>query len=273
MPQSTTSRIHREAHAKQCPWLGRIWILFVALGIFSPPVRAQIPGTKDIFQEFPEFTKEEDDERRDSLDFEYSRVVALALHGGYSALSGGLAQTMGNSGTFDLTFNYFMYTQNVIVLSAGVAFANLDVAGTQNYAGLDNKLYNNQPLKYVGTVNMYRFALGYRYYLGHPAYPNIFSFLGLNVELAGGMLLRFERYTIIQNGPQHPGLLHFGDTSPIVALTTGMEFPFLLEDLFFGLRVGYQLALLSDEGDRGFVGEARDGDWFLGNAYVMLHLE
>lgn len=273
MTQGIIPNITREARRHQTYVLQLGMILMLWAGLFPPLTHAQIPGSKDVFQEFPEFTKEEDDERRDSIDFEHSRSVALALHGGYSLITGGLAQSMSNSSSIDLAFTYFMYTQNAIVLYLGTGFAGLNVAGTQNYAGLDGKLYKNQPLKYVGTVNMYRVALGYRYYLGHPAYPNIFSFLGMNLELAGGMLWRFERYTITENGPQHPGLLHFGDTSPVIALTLGLEFPFLLESLYFGVRAGYQLALLSDESDIGFVGEPRDGDWFLTNAYVMLHLE
>lgn len=248
--------------------------ILVCLVLLLHPLfsQSQVPGTRDIIQEFPEFTKEESDERRDSMDFEYTRIVALSLHGGYNVLVGGLNQTITSGAAVDIALNYFMYTQNAIVIYAGTSFAGISVNGTQNYTDLDGQP-QTATLRYTGDLTMYRFALGYRYYFGHPASPTIFSAIGLNAELAGGILMRFERYSIQEDGPKHPGLAFFSDISPIFIFSVGVEFPFVFEDTYFGLRLGYQLSFLSDDSGQGYVNEPRDADWFPLSAYLMIHLD
>jgi hypothetical protein len=259
---------------KPNPTAIHIFLYLILISSCLPRVgAAQIPGSVDIIQEFPDFAKEENDERQDSIDFEHSRVVAFSFHGGYDLIQGGLSSSMTNGASIDVALNYFMYAQSAFVLRVGTAFADLDVAGLETYPGLDGLLHENEPLRYIGGVTMYRFTMGYRHYFGHPAYPSLFSFLGLNAELGAGIMLRFERYTILENGPEHPGLLNFSDMSPIIMVSVGVEFPFLIEDIYLGVRGGYQLSLLSDEGDLGFVGENRDADWLNFTAYVMVHLE
>jgi len=250
-----------------CPLL--IGIFFLA----QPKSHAQVPGTEDIIKEFPEFTRELQEERRELLNFEYARVISFSFYGAFDVLIGGLAQTMSNNASFLISFEYYMFAQSVIVIRAGFSEASLAVAGLEDYVDINGVLQVNQPLVYEGSVTMYPITIGYRYYFGHPAYPNFLTLIGLNAELSGGILIREESYTILQDGPNHPGLLFFKDISPIFTLTAGLEFPIVDRSIYFGLRGGFTLALLTDNALGGYVNEPRDGNWATASAYVMVHLE
>jgi hypothetical protein len=234
---------------------------------------AQIPGTVDITKEFPEFTRELTEERAEMMDFEVSRTVSVSGHLGFDLLLGGLSRTQSNHFAFGLSLDYFVHTQLALSLTGGIASASLAVSGLQDYVGTDGVSRTRQPLSYRGTVSLYPVYIGLRYYLGHPAYPNLFTFLGLNIELLSGVLIRREAYTLLTTGPSHPGLKFFSDISPILGFQTGVEFPILPNRLYLGFRGGYVLALLTDEGQRGYVGEARDGDWMALSSYLMVRLD
>lgn len=253
----------------------RQWWLWMLLMTVLVPVtaRSQIPGTKQIMEEFPGFSEEFEGEREDMIDFVYSRTVALSVHTSYNVLVGNLSDTQDHDFSVSGSLTYFIRTQFAVVIKGGYSQADLTVDGVQSYTDT----YGNAQLarlKYTGMVRMIPATVGFRYYFGHPAHPNLLTWSGIHFGVAGGVLIREETKDKdgLITGPNHPGITPLKDISPIVHFYGGFEVPLLDTGFHIGVNVGYLLAFLSDENEVDEVGNERDGDWFTVSGYLMAQL-
>ncbi len=247
---------------------------FTLMAIFALPAHGQIPGTKDIIKEFPEFTSETDREQEDIIDFEFSRLVGIAFHGNFDFVVGGISKIMENSARGTFSLEYFMTTQTAAIVQIGFSRTTTKVAGQTTV--VFNGANEVRDLSFDSEVDLMRGTLGFRFYLGHPAFPSFLYAVGLHAELGGGAILRREKF---KNGVLSGGLTgiifkldNVSDINPAIYINLGFEIPLVDQRVYLGGQFGYTLAFLSGEGEKGKAGEDRDGDWATIGIYVMAHL-